>query len=78
MSNLLHFDLHWKVLLYFFTTQSRLLTSLGKKPFENTVEKGENAGNKHFFFFPQYFLPFPKQISLFYIHLTSRLQMLSI
>ena len=27
-----------------FTTQSRLLTTLKKKPFENIVGKGENAG----------------------------------
>ena len=30
------------------------------KPSENTVEKGENAGNQHFLLFPQCFLPFPK------------------
>ena len=41
-----------------FTTQSRLLTNLRKKPFENIVEKGENAGNQHFLLFPQCFLPF--------------------
>ena len=29
------------------------LTFMGKKPFENIVEKGENAGNQHFLFFPQ-------------------------
>ena len=34
-----------------FTTQSRLLTTLGKKPFENIVRKGENAGNQHFLLF---------------------------
>ena len=28
---------------YLFTTQSRLLTTLKKKPFENNVGKGENA-----------------------------------
>ena len=28
-----------------FTTQSKILTMLGKKDFENIVEKGENAGN---------------------------------
>ena len=27
------------------TTQSQLLMTLGKKPFENIVGKGENAGN---------------------------------
>ena len=29
-----------------------------KKPFENTVGKGENAGDQHFLLFPQCFLPF--------------------
>ena len=38
----------------FFTTQSRLLTTQGKKPFENIVGKGENAGNQHFLLFPQF------------------------
>ena len=28
------------------TTHSQLLTTLGKKPFKNIVEKGENAGNQ--------------------------------
>ena len=41
-----------------------------KKPFENVVEKGENAGNQHFLLFPQCFLPFPKQISIFQSHLS--------
>ena len=36
-------------------TQSRLLTILGKKPFENIVGKGENAGNQHFHPFQQCF-----------------------
>ena len=53
----------------FFTTQSRLLTTLCKKPFENFVGKGENAGNQHFLLFPQCFLPFPKQISILQLHL---------
>ena len=52
------------------TTRSRLLMTLRKKPFVNIVGKGENAGNQHFLFFPfllfpQCFLPFPKQISVF-------------
>ena len=35
---------------------------------ENIVGKGENAGNQHFLYFPQYYiLPFPKQISFFSI-----------
>ena len=60
-----------------FTSQSRLKSTIGKKPFENTVGKGKNADNQHFlnvgyqhffhFFhlFPQCFLPFPEQISIF-------------
>ena len=35
---------------------SILLTTLGKKPFENIIGKGENAGNQHFLLFPC-FLP---------------------
>ena len=38
------------------TTQSRLLTTLCQKPFENIMGKGENAGNQHFLLFPQCFL----------------------
>ena len=30
--------------------------TLWKKPFENIVGKGENAGNQHFLLFPQCFL----------------------
>ena len=41
---------------WLFTTQPRLLMTLGKKPFENIVGKGENAGNQHFLLFPRYFL----------------------
>ena len=37
---------------------------LKKKPFENIVGKGENAGNQHFLLFPHYFPPFPKRISI--------------
>ena len=32
---------------------------LKKKPFENVVGKGENAGNQHFLLFPLCFLPIP-------------------
>ena len=38
-----------------------------KKPFENIVGKGENAGNQHFLLFQQSFLSFPKQISIFWV-----------
>ena len=41
-----------------FTTQSRLFTTLKKKPFENFEGNGENAGNQHFLLFPQCFLSF--------------------
>ena len=61
-----------------FTTQSRLLTTLKKKPFENDVGKGENAGNQHFLLFPQCFLPYQRQKSSFELLLLCRLQMLSI
>ena len=58
-----------------FATQSRPLKALRREPFENIVEKEENAGNQHFLLFPQCFLPFSNQISLF--HLCCRLQMFS-
>ena len=32
-------------------------SNLRKKPFENIVGKGENAGNQHFLLCPQCFLP---------------------
>ena len=44
----------WR-LFYLFATQSRLLTTLKKKALENTVRKGENAGNQHFLLFAQCF-----------------------
>ena len=40
---------------YILTTQSRHLTTLRNKPFENTVGKGEIAHNKQFFFFSTVF-----------------------
>ena len=51
------------------------LKTLRKETFENIVGKEENAGNQHFLLF-LCFLPFPKQISTFVIHLFWRLQML--
>ena len=39
-----------------FTTQSRLLMTLQKKSYKNTVGKGENAAYQHFLLFPQCFL----------------------
>ena len=41
-------------------------------------KKGKNAGNQHFLLFRQCFLPFPKQISFFGLHLFCHLQMLGI
>ena len=38
------------------------VTTLRKRPFENILGKGENAGNQHFLLFPKCFLPFPIQI----------------
>ena len=49
-----------------------------QRTFENSVGKGENAGNQHFLHFQQCFLPFPNQISIFHSRLFCRLQMLSI
>ena len=34
-----------------------MLTTLERKPSENIVGKGENAGNQHFLLVPQCFLP---------------------
>ena len=38
---------------------------------ENILGKGENAGNQPFLLFPQCFLSFLKQISIFELHLSS-------
>ena len=59
------------------TTQSLLLKTLAKKPFENIVGKGENAGNQHFLLFPQHFLPNQLHKSSFELHLKCHLPMLS-
>ena len=61
-----------------FTTQSQLLRTIKKTALENTVGKGENAGNQHFLLLPQYFLLYQREISLFKQLLICRLQMLSI
>ena len=53
-------------------------TTLKKKAFGNIVGKGENAGFQHFRLFPEYFVPFKTQVSIFWSHLFCRLQMLSI
>ena len=52
--------------------------TLKKKDMENTVGKGENAGNQHFLLFPQCFLLYQVEKSSFQQCLLRRLQMLSI
>ena len=64
--------------LLLFPTQSRLLTTLSKKPLENIVGKGENAGYQHFLLFPQCFEPYQRQKSSVKLILFCRLQTLSI
>ena len=44
-----------------FTTQSRLLTTLRKRPFENIVGKQETGGDQHFLLFQQCFQPYQTQ-----------------
>ena len=41
------------------------IPTLGKKPFENIVGKGENAGSQHFLLFPLCFQPYQRQKSSF-------------
>ena len=53
-----------KILIWTFNIQS----TLKKKPFENNVGKGENAGNQHSLLFPQCFLPIPKTTFVFKLH----------
>ena len=43
--------------------------TLKKKALENTLGKGENAGNNHFLLFPQCFLLYHKEKSSFQQHL---------
>ena len=52
--------------------------TLRKRPFDNIVGKGENAGHQHFLLYPQCFLPIAKHILIFRSHLFCRLQVLSI
>ena len=56
--------------VYLFTT---FLTTLKKKPLENTIGKVENAGNQHFLLFPQSFLLNQTEKSLFKQYLIGRL-----
>ena len=56
---------------YFILTlyHTILTNDPGKKPSENIVGKGENAGNQHFLIFPQCFLPVLKEfLFLSYIY----------
>ena len=47
--------------LCLFTTQSRLITTLKEQALENTMEKGENAGNQHYLLFPRCFLLYQRE-----------------
>ena len=49
-------------------TKPRILTTLKRKAFENIVGKGENAGNQYSLLFPQCFLPYEREKSLFQQH----------
>ena len=49
-----------------------------KRPFENIVGKGENAGNQQFLLFTQCFRPILKTNSVFKLNVFCCLQMLSI
>ena len=46
-----------------FTSQSRFLTTLYVKTFENIVGKGENADKQHFLLFPTMF-SIPQKIEI--------------
>ena len=71
-----------KTLLFaFYLTFSHTITTFNDPTEEHQGKiagKGENAGYQHFLLFPQYFLSFPEQISVFQSHLLCRLLMLSI
>ena len=64
-------------LLSFFHTILTLNT-LEKRGLFKTAGQGENAGDRHFLLFPQCFLPIPKRIYVFKLHLLCLLQMHSI
>ena len=44
-----------------FPYNPRNLTTLRKKPFENIVGKGEDAGKQHFLLFPKCFQPYKRK-----------------
>ena len=73
-----YYNQHWILEKLSYNRSITSLTNLRKKPFENIVRKGENAGNQHFLLFPQCFLLFLTQITIFQSHLFCRLQVLSI
>ena len=56
--------------------QFRVLTTLGKEPFENIVGKGENAGIQHFLLFSKCFLSYRRHITTFEQELNCGLQTL--
>ena len=61
-------EAHATLTLFAFTKQigqSPVLMAPRKRPFENIVGKGENAGNQHFHLFQQCFLPHQRQVSSF-------------
>ena len=66
---------HFSVHPLTFTTQCLLLTTLRKKPYENIVGKGENAGNQHFLLFPQCFLAHQSPKSSVWLNSYCRLQL---
>ena len=54
-----------------------LFCCLYKKPFENSMGKGENTSYQHFLLFSQCFLTLQKHISIFELVLFCHLQILS-
>ena len=54
-----------------FNTQSRLLMTLKKKPFENIMKKGENAGTNIFTFSHNVFYPSKSNFSISIIFVLS-------
>ena len=55
----------------------RALVNSLKEDFVIIVGKLESVGNQHFLLFPQCFLSFPKQISIFESYLSRQLEILS-
>ena len=60
------------------TTQSQLLMTLKKMPYEKNVGKRENAGTQHFLLFPPSFLTSQNKFNFFKSHLFYCLQTLSL